>query len=179
MFRPAALMIPFALAACAETSEPDPAPVPNDGGYNMVDPVGAAPDDASTAAEGRWVSGTLAGKPALLFGPADSEAQFSMRCGDGDGLVLSRNGIVPAGGLEMMVVSVEGANARYAVRAPESPLPMLVARVPATDNFLAQLRDAPGEISVRIGDGAPLVMQSDPRVSELVRRCARETPAGT
>lgn len=164
----------LALAACAETREPEPTPTEDGGAYNMIDPLEIDAGAESSTADGQWVSGTIAGRPALLFGPANSEALFSMRCEDGDGLTLTRTGIVPAGGLEMMIVSVEGANARYAVRAPEdAALPTLVARVPPADSFLVALRGDPGAISVRIGDRAPLVLPADPRIGELVRSCAR------
>lgn len=162
------------LAACAETRAPDPTPTEDGGAYNMIDPVDVGPAASSSADEGRWVSGEIEGRPALLFGPANSEALFSMRCGEGDGLVLTRTGVVPVGGLAMMVVAVEGANARYAVRAPEdAAIPVLVARVPPADNFLAALRGDPGEMRVQIGNGDPLVLPSDPRIAELVRSCAR------
>lgn len=164
----------LALAACAESRPPDPTPTEDGGAYNMVDPVTVDVGPEPAPVEGQWTSRTVAGRPALLFGPVNSEALFTMRCGEGDGLVLTRSGVVPVGGLAMMVVAVDGANARYAVRADEeSALPMLVARVPAADNFLAALRGDPGEMRVRIGDAEPLVLPPDPRIGELVRSCAR------
>lgn len=158
------------LGACAESSEPDADPTPEES-YNMIEPVTADVPASPEAEAGEWVSSTLEGEPALLFGPPESEAQFSMRCRDGGGLVLQRAGIVPEGAVQMMMVSVDGANAQFAVNETGDEMPLLTAIIPDNEPFLDMLRDAAGPLTIRVGGGSPLVLPPNPEIGELVETC--------
>ena len=166
----------FLTVACAEATEPDPTPAQDGGPYNKVDPVvdPLAPADPATAgaAPGRWSSGTVENKPALLFEQTGSGAAFSISCDDRGGLVLQRRGVLATGGLSMMEVTFAGETRRLAVNELEQQQPVLQAMIPYSDGLISSLKSVQAPLVVTAGDAGPLTLPASPEVGRLVRNCA-------
>lgn len=162
--------------ACAEATEPDPTPAQDGGPYNKIDPVvDPLAGNGSAAAEeasGRWASGTVEGKPALVFEQAGSGAAFSISCDDRGGLVLQRRGVPATGGLRMMQVTFAGETRRLAVNELETQQPVLQAIIPFNDELISRLKSVQAPLIVSAGDGGSLTLPASPEVSRLVRTCA-------
>jgi hypothetical protein len=168
----------LALAACAKTEEASLVPPQEDGGYNMVDPVKAPLADEGELALGEWASSMQEEQPALTFGPPQTEPLFSMRCDGREGLLLQRHGVIVGPGMNMMLVELGGETGRLAVNPVEGPLPLLRAAVPPNNSLIGNLATAQDRITVRIGNGEPLVMPPSPLLGEFIRSCAtRRTSA--
>ena len=175
----------FLTMACAEATEPDPTPAQDGAPYNKVDPVEdpLAPTNSAGAegAAGRWSSGTVEGKPALLFEQAGSGTAFSISCDDRGGLVLQRRGVLATGGLRMMEVTFAGETRRLAVNELETGQPVLQAIIPYSDELISRLKSVQAPLVIAAGDAGPLTLPASPEVGRLVSNCAqggRETPEG-
>ncbi|MGS1016643.1 hypothetical protein [Allosphingosinicella humi] len=175
-------LIPLAalavLAGCADSEPPDAAQTDESGAYNMVQPVTAKLDAEEAApAIGEWRRSMLEEKPALLFGPADTEPLFSLRCAAGGGLLLQRHGAIAIGSGEQMKIASGGQSEQRDVEAVQGPPPLLRAALAGDDALVARIAEARQPIEVAIGAEPALVMKSDPLIGEFVRSCAGETAA--
>jgi hypothetical protein len=176
----AAPALALALAACGDAdrgdettlAENDPIAA-GDGATPPAPPQGARDDTdpamGPTAAPGGWTTKTMAGAPAALFGPPDSEAAFSVRCEDGT-LVLSRSVLLPEGEASM-TVAAGGETRTLAASSSPDPMPSVTARLPGADPFIGQLADATGAISVTVGGERTLEVPSAPAFRQVVGGC--------
>jgi hypothetical protein len=167
----------FLTVACAEATEPDPTPAQDGGPYNKLDPVAdpLAPTKSGEAegASGRWSSGTVEGKPALVFEQAGSGAAFSISCDDRGGLVLQRRGVLATGGLRMMDVTFAGETRRFAVNELETQQPVLQAIIPYNHELISKLKTVQAPLVVSAGDAGSLTLPASPEIGRLVRNCAQ------
>jgi hypothetical protein len=164
----------LALAACAKSEEASLVPPQEDDGYNMVDPVTAPLAVEGELALGEWASSMQDDEPALLFGPPQTSPLFSLRCDGREGLILQRHGVIVGPGMNMMVVELGGATRRLAVNPVQGTLPLLRAAAPANTELIGELASAQDRITVRIGNGEPLVMPSSPLLGEFIRGCSEQ-----
>lgn len=173
------LMLPFAAlalaAGCADSDPPDAMPAEGDGAYNMVDPVAAPLANEAAPAIGQWIETMQDERPALQFGPPNTEPLFSIRCDDGGGVILQRHGLVQMGTAQMMTIIMAGTAQQLAVNPVAGPLPVLRAAVPPADQLMEGLRDVGEPIRIEIGDEPPLILPASPLIGEFVVNCA--TPA--
>lgn len=158
------------LSACAKSEEASLVP-PQEEGYNMVGPV-AAPLAADEVALGEWTSATLEDQPVLQFGPPQAGPLFSMGCGEGGAVVLQRHGVIQAPGLNTMALEAGGAVQRLPAEAVPGAIPLLRATLPAGNVIGDRFGQGQGRITVRAGEGEPLIMPASPMVGEFVRGCA-------
>jgi hypothetical protein len=178
----AALLV---LAACAESSPPDPTPTDDAGAYNLIDPVDLAMADEGAPAIGEWTRSIQDERPALLFGPTGAEPLFSLSCDDREGVLLSRHGVVETGSAGMMTLVLGSENLQLAANPVQAPLPLLQAAVPANDPLLTRLGDYGGPLRVVVGEGPALVLPASPMIGDFIEACAGgnmaliDTDAGT
>jgi hypothetical protein len=178
--RAAALAAILALAACAKSEEASLVPPQEDEGYNMVDPVSSTVVAEGEVALGEWARSLQDEQPALTFGPPSTEPLFSLRCDTGDGLLVQRHGVIAQPGLNMMLVEAGGREPRrLAVNPVEGPLPLLRGAVQPGAELATELASAQDRITVRIGNGEPLVMPASALIGEFVRSCSEGEPAET
>lgn len=172
MHRHAPLAALLFLAACAESEEASLVPPREDEGYNVVRPVSAQLGDDRELTIGEWGRSMQEEQPALLFGPASTEALFSMRCQGREALLLQRHGTIATGGTQQMTIGIGGASQKVAVSQTPGPLPMLRAEVPIAAELVRGLAGAQEPIRVSVDDGPPLVMPPSPLIAEYVAGCA-------
>ena len=164
----------LALVGCAEGREPDPTPMNDGGGYNLVDPVPTPIDpNPREVTAGAWSPNTIEGRLGIQFAPPNGEPVFLMFCDERDGLVMERRGIVPTGALEMMEISFAGAFRNYAVNELQTGQPALRASIPFNDDMLTRLRQIDTPLTVTVDRGQPLIMPATPLIPELVVACER------
>lgn len=138
----------------------EPAPAPTDDGTLGSDRV----------VQGSWTAKTEGGVPMALFGEANTEAAFSVRC-EGDTLVFARSALVPAAGASMRLMA-DGTTHRMNARAEEDPLPQVTARMPAADPFALTLARNTSPIAVAVGDGGETYpMPSSPALRGVIADC--------
>ena len=173
-FAAAAVLV---LAACAKSEEASLVP-PQEEGYNMVDPVGAQLTTDNEVALGEWTAVTEEDQPALQFGPAQAGALFSMRCGDAGTVLLQRHGVLSGPGQNTMAVEVGGAVQRLPAEGVPGAIPLLRATLPAGNVIGDRFGQGQGRITVRAGEGEPLIMPVSPMIGEFVRGCSGARTAG-
>lgn len=159
-------------AGCADSEPPDSTPIEDGGPYNMIDPVAAPLADEAEPAIGQWIRSMQEERPALQFGPPNTEPLFSIRCDDRDGLILQRHGVVQTGSAQMMTLTMAGSSQQLAVNPVAGPLPVLRAAVQPTDPLIENLRNAEQPIRIEIGDEPPLILPASSAIGEFVEECA-------
>lgn len=168
-----------ALAGCGDTEpadeaqdraaaiEPEPLPA------RVVEPTPAGDDGtlgSDRVAQGSWTGKTERGVPMALFGEANTEAAFSVRCED-DTLVFGRSALLPSGEAAMRLMA-GGETRRLVANAQEDPLPQVTARLPAADPFAGTLARTTEPIAVAVGDGGETYpMPSSPVLRGVVADC--------
>jgi hypothetical protein len=170
--RPFLLASLLVLAACAKSEEASLVPPQEDEGYNLVDPVTSPVVEGGEVALGEWVQSVQGEQPALAFGPPSTEPLFSVRCDSGRGLLLQRHGVIPQPGMNMMLIQAGTETRRMAVNPVEAPVPLLRGAVPSGAELVAELASAQDRISVRIGNGEPLIMPASPLIGDFIRGCS-------
>lgn len=171
-----AALLPLALLACAERTDPDPTPLEDRGAYNLIDPVNvedaAGPVGLTTL--GNWQTGTVDDARAVLFARPQAEPVFAIFCDGRRGLVLERRGLTPGGALERMDVAIAGVRRTLAVNPVigDGP-PVLRAVVPYNDELQVRLQDRAAPMSVDVGEDEALRLPASPLIPALATECAR------
>jgi hypothetical protein len=168
---PACLLI--VVAACARTEEASLTP-PEEGGYNTVEPVRAPEAEDQELALGEWRESLQNEAAAVEFGPSGTEPLLSILCRPQGGVMLQRHGTVQIGSMEMMTVTLGGETRQLAVTAGTGTVPMLIAAVPTNEPLIEGLATNQEPITIRLGDGVPLIMPPSPLVGEFIRNCAAD-----
>jgi hypothetical protein len=162
------------LAGCARTEEASLVP-PDAEGYNAVQPVRTPERDDPDVAIGEWRRSLQDEQAALEFGPAGATPLFSLRCDQRRGLLLQRHGDVAAGNLPMMLLTIGSETRRLAVTREGGTIPLLRAALAPSDPLLGALAGGPAQITVRVGDAAPLILPESPEVAGFATSCAGGT----
>jgi hypothetical protein len=128
-----------------------------------------APELEGALAPGTWTLKASATGAAALFGEANSEPRFAIRCEpQGRRIVLVRS--VPDGA-RIRLVTERGA-ASFAARPRTDGMPSLEAESPAQFTFLTQvIARATGRIAVQVDDAAPLVLPADRVIGQVIGSC--------
>jgi hypothetical protein len=180
----------LAISCSPDENEPLPDPTVTEATTLANAPDGAANDPAARAGpspgptaipppddelgsdrvmQGRWLSKTMAGDPAVLFGPADTEAGFSVRCDSGE-LVLTRSERRPAGTVQLQVMAGGKIRTLDATSRPD-PMPSITARLPADDALARTLASIREPFAVRVGSGSSYRMPADQALRGLIEDC--------
>jgi hypothetical protein len=156
------------LSACARTED---ANVVGNEGYEGVEQVRDEGDEQDVAV-GQWRRSLQEERPALEFGPQGTAPVLSIVCADRGGLVLQRHGAVASGAAPTISVSVGAQGRQLPATAAGGTTPMLSASIPAGDALLTQLAEATGPITMRTGDGTPLILPPNELIGQFARSCA-------
>lgn len=161
----------LALAACADTSQPDPTPA-EDGSYDMIEPVAnPVAGEPLPPKGGEWSRGSVEGREAAIFTPLAGDPILALFCDERDGIVVERRGLLPAGPYEMMDIALGNVRESFAVNQVENDGPVLRAKIPFNSEFYNRLRELEGTMSIEAGQAEPIVVPGDPLLAELVRTC--------
>ena len=159
-----------AVAACvprAETPPPPPAPAP-------APPPPAPPPPAADWRDvpltpGDWNYRGDGGSTGALFGPANGEAHFTVRCDRARRqILLSRAGRSDA--TAMTIRTSFGARA-FPVTAETAPLPHVSTTVPASDRFLDSMVFSRGRFTVELAGAPMLVIPAWPEPARVIEDC--------
>lgn len=124
---------------------------------------------ADRTMQGRWSTKQMAGVPAALFGEAQTEAGFWVRC-EGDELVFARSAWEPAGAIDMTLMA-DGETRTITANSSPDPMPTITGRLSAGDAFAATLAEVSEPIAVRVGGGAAFRMPASAAFREVVSNC--------
>jgi hypothetical protein len=172
-----ALAPTFALAACVP--QPRAAPAPTPAARPAPAPTRAAPaqppapSDAwmdQPASTGDWYYRVEGNRSLALFGGAETEADFIIRCERASGTV----GLAYAGEATAPVsmrIRTETLTRVLAARPEGDGLTYLVARVPARDPLLDAMALSKGRFAVDIAGGGTLYLPSWAEVTRVIEDC--------
>jgi hypothetical protein len=158
------------LAACARTEDADAG-----GGnesYAGVEQVRSGDTEEQEPSLGEWRNGLMEDQAALEFGPRGTAPLLSIVCAERGGLIFQRHGAVASGAAPMMSISVAGQGRQLPVTPVAGATPMLRASVASGDALLTQLANAQGPITLRSGDGTPLILPPSPLIGRFAEGCA-------
>lgn len=160
--------LPLALVLLVGCARSEDASVAVDMNEMAPDIVRNASDEEITS--GAWRESTQGSNTALEFVAGDgTQLQFSLRCGEGGGLILQRHGVGQAGGSPAMGVAV-GRERRDVAAALEEGV--LRATLPGGDSLIAAFGSAATPIGIRAVGVTPLLLPPGPAVNAFVGRCA-------
>jgi hypothetical protein len=171
MKRVAVPLILAMLGACARVEEASVNPGDTNESESVVERVRAS-DDEQEPALGEWRNALQDEVAALEFGPVGTAPLLSLVCAERGGLVLQRHGAVATGAAPMMNVSIAGQGRQLPVAGVAGTTPMVRAAIPAGDALLGQLAGASAPITLRFGDGTPLILPTSPLIGQFVQSCA-------
>lgn len=164
------------LAACARTEDADASAEPTNEPYNVAEPVRTASAEDEVAL-GSWRRSLQEDQAALEFGPQGTAPVLSIVCGERGGIVLQRHGALASGSSPAISISINAQGRQLPATAAGGATPMLRANIAAGDALLAQLAEASGPITIRTGDGPPLVLPPNELIGEYAASCAGGTAA--
>jgi hypothetical protein len=185
------LVAALALAACGETESIDavePTPIAADGLPPDLNgapvPVLAGPEpgqqsaltDADRRSRNQWAVRTMVGGPAALFGAAQSEALFVVRC-EGNDLVFVRSVRLPAGPASMQV-TIRGESYEIEAQSTPEPAPQVAGRLGIGEPLAQTLATTRDPIDVSIQGAPSLRVPASPQLREVVSGCVRTPDAG-
>ncbi|MEH6789986.1 hypothetical protein [Parasphingorhabdus sp.] len=165
----------LALAACS-SAPPEPAPAPQ-----PVQPV-TTPAPAPAQPQGSWIdwpiaSGTWSYRQddrgsLALFGPAETDALFVIRCDQSRRqLILSRAGSVGEGAT--MVLRATAGMASYPARNTGGELPYAAIALAPTDIMMDRIAYSRGRFAVETSGLRSIALPAWPEFSRVVEDCRR------
>ena len=170
------LMIGFlAATACVpkrEAPPPPPQPVP----VERPRPVPVPPPPPAAAdwrdmrlTPGAWYYRNEGATSQAVFGPANSEASFIVRCDRARRQVtLSREGITSG---NMMTVRTSSGARNLPLSVQAEPLPYVSSALPANDRFLDSIAFSRGRFTVEVPGKPMLVIPAWPEPARVVEDC--------
>jgi hypothetical protein len=171
--KPAAFLTLILLAACARSE--DASVRPEESNESAVERVRATGGDDQETALGEWRMALQGERQALEFGPRGSTALITMVCGERNGLVLQRRGALPPGSSTTLSVSVGGQGRQLPVTAGTGAVATQNSSIPPGDELIQLMASAAAPISLRFGDGTPLLLPPDPLIGRFAQSCAGGT----
>ncbi|HEY0012270.1 MAG TPA: hypothetical protein VGB79_05400 [Allosphingosinicella sp.] len=168
--KPAAFLTLILLAACAR-SEPasQSSEVNNQIAVEQVRDTGG---DEEETALGQWRMALQGERQALEFGPQGSAAIVTIVCGERNGLVLQRRGVLPPGTSPTLSVSVGGQGRQLPVAAGTGAVATQNASIPPGDELIQLISAAQAPISLRFGDSTPLLLPPNALIGQFAQSCA-------
>jgi hypothetical protein len=159
-----------AVAGCvprAEPPPPQPQPQPRPAPQAVAPPPAAVEWSLLPLTPGGWVYSNQGASAQALFGPANSEAHFVVRCDRASRqVVLSR----PGEGNALTIRTSFGARA-FPATAQRTPLAMVSASLPADDRFLDSMAFSRGRFTVEMAGAPMLVIPAWPEPARVIEDC--------
>ena len=162
----------LAAAGCVPKAAPPPEPRPQP--PPQPQPTSAPPPPAADwrdipLTSGDWVYNAQGGNSQALFGPANSEALFSVRCDRARRqVILSRAG--QTSGDAMSIRTTFGARS-LPVTVGTEPLPYAAATLSANDSFLDSMVFSRGRFTVAVPGTTMLVIPAWPAPARVIEDC--------
>lgn len=160
------------VAACVPpAAPPPPLPKPAQPAPAPLPPVPPTAQDWRDLplSQGNWYYNDQGAVTQALFGPANAEAAFILRCDRARRLItLSRAGV--AGGTVMTIRTTATAR-NYPVSVQVQPMPHAFATTSALDRFLDEIAFSRGRFSVELPGTARLVLPTWPEPARVIEDC--------
>jgi hypothetical protein len=116
-----------------------------------------------------WVYSSQGGISQALFGPADSEARFIVRCDRGRRQVsLWREGAAAG---NMMTVRTSYGARNFPLSVQAEPMAYVYTSLPASDRILDQIAFSRGRFTVEVPGQPMLVLPAWPEPARVVEDC--------
>ena len=162
-----------AVAACVPRSEPPPPPPQPRPAQPRPTPPPPPPPAADwrdvAITPGGWVYSAQGNVTQALFGPANSEAHFIVRCDrSSNRIALVRQGV---GSGDMMTIRTTFGARNFPVTARREPLALSTAIVAASDRFLDGMAFSRGRFTVELPGTPMLVIPSWPEPARVIEDC--------
>ncbi|HZF95637.1 MAG TPA: hypothetical protein VEZ20_12290 [Allosphingosinicella sp.] len=170
-FLPMILPAILLAAACAR-SEPA-TDSPTEANQMAVEQVRSTGGGEEETALGQWRMALQGDRQALEFGPQGSVALVTLICGERNGLVLQRRGVLPPGASPTLSVSVGGQGRPIPVTAGSGAVATQNASIPPSDELIRLISNAQVPISLRFGDSSAVFLPPSPLIGQFAQSCAR------
>ncbi len=163
-------------SACARQAPPPPPPQPlplpqpRPAPQPLPPPPPAAQDWRDLPLSGgNWYYSSQGATTQALFGPANSEAAFILRCERSRRQVtLSRAGTARG---NVMTIRTTSGGRNLPVSVQAEPLPYAMAALPATDRFLDDIAFTRGRFTVEVPGTSMLVLPAWPEPARVIEDC--------
>ena len=166
-------------AACARQAppppppQPQPRPQPQPQPRPLPQPVPAPPAAQDwrdlPLSGGSWYYSSQGATSQALFGPANSEAAFILRCERARRqITLSREGT--AGG-NMMTIRTTSGGRNYPISVQAEPLRYVFTTINAMDRFLDDIAFTRGRFTVEVPGMQMLVLPAWPEPARVIEDC--------
>jgi hypothetical protein len=171
IFRRFAILAPLGIVACVPAPTPAPVPRPSPPVIQPAPKPPAAPAanwSDRAPAPGVWTYMRDGRGSIARFGPAGSDALFTIRCeATGARIFVSRPGSAPA---KMTLRSTNGAKAYDALPTSSTP-PYVAAEVAARDAQLDAMAFSRGRILIGLDGAGDLILPIWPEFTRVVEDC--------
>jgi hypothetical protein len=118
---------------------------------------------------GAWFYSSPADGSQALFGPANSEAYFIVRCDRAKRqIVLSREGVTSG---NMMTVRTTSAARNFPLSVQTEPLQYVFATTGASDRFLDEIAFSRGRFTIQVPGMPMLVLPAWPEPARVIEDC--------
>ena len=167
-------LIAMAAACTPKAPPPPPQPQPRPQPQPVPRPVPPPPPTSQSwrdlpLSQGNWYYSAQPGSTQALFGPANSEAAFILRCDRSRRQVtLSREGVTS--GNVMTIRTTETAR-NYPVSVQTEPLNYVFATTSAGDRFLDDIVFSRGRFSVEVPGTPRLLLPTWPEPARVIEDC--------
>lgn len=168
------LMATLLLTAACARSEPA-SDTPAEANQTAVEKVRNTGGGEEETALGQWRMALQGDRQALEFGPQGAAAVVTMVCGERNGLVIQRRGVLPPGASPTLSVSVGGQGRQLPVAGGSGAVATQNASIPPGDELIQLVSTARAPISLRFGDSTPLILPPSPLIGQFAQSCARGT----
>lgn len=168
--KPAVLFSLILVAACARSEDASVRPAESNDSAAQQPRRDASEEQELTV--GEWREALEGERPSLEFGPAGTTPILTIVCGEGGGLVVARRGSLPAGASAMLGVTVGTQTRQLPVTVGTGATETQNAAIPAADPLIAQWAAAQAPVTMRFGDGTPLLLPPTPLLGTFSRTCA-------
>jgi hypothetical protein len=166
------LILPaFLLAAACARSEPA-SDTPVDTNQTAVEKVRNTGGGEEETALGQWRVALQGDRQGLEFGPQGAAALVTMVCGERNGVVIQRRGVLPPGAAPTLSVSVGGQGRQLPVAAGTGAVATQNASIPPGDELIQLIATARAPISLRFGDSTPLILPPSALIGQFAQSCA-------
>jgi len=173
--KPAAFLPPILpailLAAACARSEPA-TDSPSDANQTAVEKVRSTGGGEEETALGGWRVALQGDRQGLEFGPQGASALVTMVCGERNGVVIQRRGVLPPGASPTLSVSVGGQGRQLPVTAGSGAVATQNASIPPGDELIQLIATAQAPISLRFGDSTPLILPPSELIGRFAQSCA-------
>jgi hypothetical protein len=168
-------LVVMAAAACTpKAPPPQPQPQPQPRPQPVPRPLPPPPPVSQDwrdlpLTQGNWYYSAQAGSTQALFGPANSEAAFIVRCDRSRRqITISREGAATG---NIMTIRTTGTARNYPLSVQAEPLNYVYTTTSPADRFLDEMVFSRGRFSVEVSGTPRLLLPTWPEPARVVEDC--------